>query len=823
MQTFNERCADAMNAPPEYVSEDFDCITKTCPKCGALAEIPDCVKCGYVFGTALPTHVDSGACIEPNADVNEQVIPENLLCDQILCSGFGQYHTDKDRIDSNGVFRKGKPFSKTTLNVVLKMIEKPPGVVKENAQWAIFSDLPSRESEKQRANGKYYAVWCDFDEHTELQAIKDVLAYLFCFYAIYSSRSSTIDKQKWRVIIPLAIIANANEYQQIAQIINDKFETAGIVPDRASERVSQICYLPNKGEFYQFYIEYNKANDYETLNWKETLSAELIEKQNQAQAEKQRIERVKEQSCIKASERIATGKHSPMDAFKWAYPVEQCLELYGYKRVGNKWLSPNSESGNAGVSIKGDKWISSHGSDAGIGKPCSGGGFFGDAFDLFTWYEHSGNYDAAIKAAGAMFTANGKTITQANQQAYREQNSAAYGVDSFISQVRDDFISHSDRDNPQGHTDNENVISSQSTPVLTTPTFKTLSLRDLLNRKYITNWLVKGIIEQGNLGLFFGDSASGKTFYIMDMCFCIAAGIDFKGKATKQGNVLYICGEGFSGLQKRFMALYQHYGVMPENLHLSEQPAAFMDISSAAAVMQKIEEIGNVSLIVIDTFHRNMGGGSEDSAEDIGTFLKNVDGFLKPTGAAVAIIHHSGHGEKGRSRGSSSIKAAMDVEYQITKDQLTNRVTVTNTKMKDWQAPPPACFNMNVVDLLDDDNQLLSDEDGEPLTSVILEPAEPTTSKSKALSGRQQDVLMELHKAIEQHGIPPTDDIKKLFPDSPQKIPDKVVHSDKWRELAYKVIEADTQDAKKKAFQRCTSALKTVYKIGFHDDYYWII
>ncbi|OTE96629.1 hypothetical protein BCS42_03870 [Crenothrix sp. D3] len=375
----------------------------------------------------------------------------------------------------------------------------------------------------------------------------------------------------------------------------------------------------------------------------------------------------------------------------------------------------------------------------------------------------------------------------------------------------------------QGHTDNENVISSQSAPVLTTPTFKTLSLRELLNRKYVTNWLVKGVIERGNLALFFGDSASGKTFYIMDMCFCIAAGIYFKGKATKQGNVLYICGEGFSGLQKRFMALYQHYGVMPENLHLSERPAALMDIASALAVMRKIEEIGNVSLIVIDTFHRNMGGGSEDSAEDIGEFLKNVDGFLKPTGAAVAIIHHSGHGEKGRSRGSSSIRAAMDVEYQVTKDQLTNRVTVTNTKMKDWQAPPPACFSMNVVNLLDDDNQPISDEDGELLTSVILEAAEPTTSKSKALDGRQQDVLAELHKAIEKHGIPPTDDIKNLFPDSPQNIPDKVVHSDKWRELAYKVIDVNTQDAKKKAFQRCTSALKTVYKIGFHDDYYWII
>jgi hypothetical protein len=292
--------------------------------------------------------------------------------------------------------------------------------------------------------------------------------------------------------------------------------------------------------------------------------------------------------------------------------------------------------------------------------------------------------------------------------------------------------------------------------------------------------------------------------------------------------VLYICGEGFSGLQKRFMALYQHYGVMPENLHLSEQPAAFMDLSSAAAVMDKINQIGNVSLIVIDTFHRNMGGGSEDSAADISQFLGNIDTFLKPTGAAVAIIHHSGHGEKGRSRGSSSIKAAMDVEYQVVKDQLTNVVTVTNTKMKDWQAPPPACFNMNVVNLLDDYNQPISDEDGELLTSVILEPTDYTPSKGRGLNGRQKDVLEELHKAIEQHGITPTDDIKALYPDSPYNCPAKIVHLSKWRELAYKVIvisedSEDVDNAKKRAFKYSLDKLNSSGKIKFYDGYVWII
>ncbi|MDP3332520.1 MAG: hypothetical protein Q8S55_11140, partial [Methylococcaceae bacterium] len=338
------------------------------------------------------------------------------LNDTPLCSGFGQYHTD------NPENPKPKPYNTINFNDVLRMVELPPSVAKETAQWVIPSALITREAAKQRANGVYYAAWCDFDNHTELQAIKDILASLLCFHIIYSSRSSTIDKQKWRVIISLATPANATDWQQITSIINDKFEAAGVIPDRVSERFNQVCYLPNKGDFYQFHI----ANDYEPLNWKTALSAEIIEKQNQAKAEQLRLDRLREVSRLKAVERMATGTLSPIDAYNAAYSLEQSLEVYGYKRVGKKYLSPNSESGGAGVTIKGNKWLSRHGSDSKIGKPNSGGGTGGDSFDLFTYYEHGGNRNAAIKAAGDMFTtANGSTLSKANQRAFMEHTSTA--------------------------------------------------------------------------------------------------------------------------------------------------------------------------------------------------------------------------------------------------------------------------------------------------------------------------------------------------------------------------------------------------------------
>jgi hypothetical protein len=81
----------------------------------------------------------------------------------------------------------------------------------------------------------------------------------------------------------------------------------------------------------------------------------------------------------------------------------------------------------------------------------------------------------------------------------------------------------------------------------------------------------------------------------------------------------------------------------------------------------------------------------------------------------------------------------------------------------------------------------LCEENGKPLTSVVLELTENKPSTGKPLNGRQQDVLTALHKAINQHGIEPSSEIKALFPDTPQNSPASVVHIDKWRELAYKV------------------------------------
>ncbi len=343
--------------------------------------------------------------------------------------------------------------------------------------------------------------------------------------------------------------------------------------------------------------------------------------------------------------------------------------------------------------------------------------------------------------------------------------------------------------------------------------FKTISFNELLSKDYQANWLVTDFIEHGNWGLVFGASASCKSFLIQELAFCIAAGIPFHEKEVSCGAVLYVAGEGFSGLSRRFKALQKHHGVTAEQIHFSCQPADFIKSGSAKAVAEKANEIGNIKLMIIDTLHRNMTG-NENTAEDVATFLLNIDIHLKISGMAVIVIHHSGNDNDKRARGSSSLLAAMDVAYRVEKNDA-GIVTVTNAKMKEFEPPKPESFAPKKIEL-----------DGF-VSSIVLEKTEYTAIKNKSLTDNASKALQSLNKIIELDGITPPKAVADLFPDSPKNIPAKVVTVEQWRKSAYVAITVDSdsdtkQHTLKVAFQRCRAELKKKGYVGLHGDFAWL-
>src|SRR5690606_12008926 len=162
------------------------------------------------------------------------------------------------------------------------------------------------------------------------------------------------------------------------------------------------------------------------LNWRDDLGDAVAHERQRLREQEALHEAEIEQARQKARQRMATGQASPIDAFNEAYPVELLFEQYGYRQTTpGRWLSPNSESGSPGVTVKGRRWLSAHESDAHIGQQTANGAA-GDAFDLFVAYEHQGDRNAALRAAGELFTTpEGVSLTKQNQRSYMQAKAAA--------------------------------------------------------------------------------------------------------------------------------------------------------------------------------------------------------------------------------------------------------------------------------------------------------------------------------------------------------------------------------------------------------------
>ncbi len=349
--------------------------------------------------------------------------------------------------------------------------------------------------------------------------------------------------------------------------------------------------------------------------------------------------------------------------------------------------------------------------------------------------------------------------------------------------------------------------------------FNLIPLNTIINRQYKTQWLIKDHMELESIGMLFGAPASAKSFIAMDIAFCIATGIDWNGNKTNQGKVIYLAGEGFNGIQKRFRALEMKYQTSTNDVYFSNEPVLLMNLENLQnAYNEIIKSCPDPRLIVIDTLHRNFGEGDENSAKDVSKLLHYITDFMKTLKCAVLFVHHSGHSSSTRGRGSSSIKAALDVEYMVSKkDSL---VTMKCTKAKEFEEPHPSSFELKSLTI-----PSLLDVDGNPIESAILASTTYVVpTKTATLTSSDKMILSSLEDAIADKGIPLP---KSLLAKHPELTDRNCIQLDIWRTEVYGRMakengESNAAQATQQAFLRSRKKLLTLCQIGTDDDYFWI-
>lgn len=196
--------------------------------------------------------------------------------------------------------------------------------------------------------------------------------------------------------------------------------------------------------------------------------------------------------------------------------------------------------------------------------------------------------------------------------------------------------------------------------------------------------LIDGILPANGLVLLVGEKGTLKTFAMLDVAAHISLGMpDWHGHALQRGPVIYVYAEGRTGILPRVEAWKAYHktgnlGILfvPHRVTLNE-PASVRDL--LGALRDRLPDEPPI-LIIVDTFNRNFAG-NENSAEDVSAFVRGCDVLREETGATVVVVHHKGHGEAERGRGSSVLDAAADTIIFVTRDE--DRITLKCLKQKD--------------------------------------------------------------------------------------------------------------------------------------------
>lgn len=255
-------------------------------------------------------------------------------------------------------------------------------------------------------------------------------------------------------------------------------------------------------------------------------------------------------------------------------------------------------------------------------------------------------------------------------------------------------------------------------------------------------WIVKEFLPQAELAVIYGESGSGKSFFALDLVAAIARGSEWRGKKVQQGRVAYIAAEGANGFRKRLIAYAKRHSVDLNELPLvvcSGAPNFLQEDDKEVA--QAIAECGGASVIVVDTLAQTTPGANENAGEDMGKVLAHCKRLHSETGALVVLIHHSGKDAARGARGWSGIRAAVDVEVEITRKGIARLAKVT--KQKDGEDGDTFGFQLEPV-------LVGIDEEGDEITSCIVVSTEAPVAAPVKPKGKWKGLLYDaLQQAVD--------------------------------------------------------------------------
>lgn len=560
-----------------------------------------------------------------------------------------------------------------------------------------------------------YALTFDYDDIDKADVAKIEVAYRDYAYVMYTTASHTKDKPRIRMVFPLTRPAAIDEFCAVTRKHGALFDLEKLA--RESDTPAQMMFLPTKRPDGIFR---SKINDGKWVDVDAVLASYADWHDRSAWPHRLRADSVGAVEATRPDTKLGV-----VGDFCRAFRVPEAIAKFALPYVQGSssdryTFTDGSRPDGLRIYDDGLKGHSDHNTDPANGQ--------NNAFDL-----------VRLHRFGELDTEADLALPITERPSYKAMCKFAMEQPEVrAAQLANEFVDLGPE--PAGTGEAASAAAGNETVDAAQPIVLARPLVDVLRTPTIPRWLLRDRLEHGVIALMAGPRGSYKSFIATDWSMEVAVA----------GHDVYVVSAEGADYDRRARAwlMDKGDGRKPEDLgvFVAEKRIDLNTHENIELIRQDCLRLGiRPRLFVLDTFSKLSGGLDENSNTEVKAFIGRLDNGLKRAfDATVLLIAHTGHTDKGRARGASALEADTDAAYIVNRNDNLKIVGVSRQRFKASAELEPLWLSPEIINLG------YVDGDGQPVSSLVLRPAEAPTmmGKGDGLSERQRAVLHDVQALL---------------------------------------------------------------------------